>query len=118
MSISISSSRNADPRRLAKRSRISVSARSVETFLGAARHFSEELHNRDRVGVATGLAWTPVGGDLLFVEVVAVPGKGNLMLTGQLGKVMKESAQAAITYARSSSLLEKAPALPDYSCNK
>ncbi len=91
------------------RSRVSVSARSIEDYLGAARHFSEELLNRDRVGVATGLAWTPVGGDLLFIEVVAVPGKGGLMLTGQLGKVMKESAQAAITYARSSKLLKDAP---------
>ncbi len=91
------------------RSKISVSARSVESYLGAARHFNEELLDRDRVGVATGLAWTPVGGDLLFIEAAAVPGKGNLMLTGQLGKVMKESAQAAITYARSSSLLQDAP---------
>ena len=90
-------------------SKISVSARSVESYLGAARHFNEELLDRDRVGVATGLAWTPVGGDLLFIEAAAVPGKGNLMLTGQLGKVMKESAQAAITYARSSSLLQGAP---------
>ena len=71
------------------RSKISVSARSVESYLGAARHFNEELLDRDRVGVATGLAWTPVGGDLLFIEAAAVPGKGNLMLTGQLGKVMK-----------------------------
>jgi len=91
------------------RSKISVSARSVESYLGAARHFNEELLDRDRVGVATGLAWTPVGGDLLFIEAAAVPGKGNLMLTGQLGKVMKESAQAAITYARSSNLLKDAP---------
>jgi ATP-dependent Lon protease len=52
------------------------------------------------VGVATGLAWTAVGGDLLFIEVVAVPGKGQLLLTGQLGDVMKESAQAALSYAR------------------
>jgi ATP-dependent Lon protease len=50
--------------------------------------------------VATGLAWTAVGGDLLFIEVVAVPGKGLLLLTGQLGDVMKESAQAALSYAR------------------
>jgi len=72
----------------------------VEEFLGARKHFSEELLNRDRVGVATGLAWTAVGGDLLFIEVVAVPGKGQLLLTGQLGDVMKESAQAALSYAR------------------
>src|SRR5262249_14865267 len=73
----------------------------VEELLGPRKHFSEELLDRDRVGVATGLAWTAVGGDLLFIEVVAVPGKGQLLLTGQLGDVMKESAQAALSYARS-----------------
>ncbi|HVG11303.1 MAG TPA: endopeptidase La [Thermoanaerobaculia bacterium] len=72
----------------------------VEELLGPRKHFSEELLERDRVGVATGLAWTAVGGDLLFIEVVAVPGKGQLLLTGQLGDVMKESAQAALSYAR------------------
>ncbi len=73
----------------------------VEKFLGVRKHYAEELLNRDRVGVATGLAWTAVGGDILFIEVVAVPGKGQLLLTGQLGDVMKESAQAALSYARS-----------------
>ncbi len=92
------------------RSKASVSVRSVENYLGPAKHFSEELLSRDRIGVATGLAWTPAGGDLLFIETVAVPGSGKLLMTGQLGKVMKESAQAAITYARSSNLLSKAPA--------
>jgi ATP-dependent Lon protease len=79
---------------------MAVDAAKVEEFLGARKHFSEELLNRDRVGVATGLAWTSVGGDLLFIEVVAVPGKGQLLLTGQLGDVMKESAQAAVSFAR------------------
>jgi ATP-dependent Lon protease len=79
---------------------MAVDAAKVEEFLGARKHFSEELLNRDRVGVATGLAWTSVGGDLLFIEVVAVPGKGLLLLTGQLGDVMKESAQAAVSFAR------------------
>jgi ATP-dependent Lon protease len=51
-------------------------------------------------GVATGLAWTPVGGDVLFIEATAMPGKGKLMITGQLGDVMKESAQAALSYVR------------------
>ncbi len=78
-----------------------VGAAQVEEFLGPRKHFAEELLDRDRVGVATGLAWTAVGGDLLFIEVVAVPGKGQLLLTGQLGDVMKESAQAALSYARS-----------------
>jgi ATP-dependent Lon protease len=73
----------------------------VEELLGPRKHYSEELLERDRVGVATGLAWTAAGGDLLFIEVVAVPGKGQLLLTGQLGEVMKESAQAAVSYARS-----------------
>ena len=80
--------------------RIVVDPAKVEEFLGPRKHFAEELLNRDRVGVATGLAWTAVGGDLLFIEVVAVPGKGQLLLTGQLGDVMKESAQAALSYAR------------------
>ena len=78
-----------------------VSLRTVEELLGPARHFSDELLARGRVGVATGLAWTPTGGDLLFIEAVAVPGEGKLLLTGQLGEVMKESAQAAVTFARS-----------------
>jgi ATP-dependent Lon protease len=80
--------------------RIVIDAEKVEEFLGARKHFSEELLDRDRVGVATGLAWTAVGGDLLFIEVVAVPGKGQILMTGSLGDVMKESAQAAISYAR------------------
>jgi ATP-dependent Lon protease len=80
--------------------RMVIDPAKVEEFLGARKHFAEELLNRDRVGVATGLAWTAVGGDLLFIEVVAVPGKGLLLLTGQLGDVMKESAQAALSFAR------------------
>jgi len=71
-------------------------------MLGPAKHLPEELLKRDQVGVATGLAWTPVGGDLLFIEALAVRGKGGLRLTGQLGDVMKESAQAAMSYARAS----------------
>ena len=80
--------------------RVEIDTQQVEELLGVRKHFSEELLDRDRVGVATGLAWTAVGGDLLFIEVVAVPGKGQLLLTGQLGDVMKESAQAALSYAR------------------
>ncbi len=82
-------------------SSIRVTKTAVERLLGPARHFSEELLHRDRIGVATGLAWTAAGGDLLFIEVVAVPGKGRLRLTGQLGEVMKESAQTALSHARS-----------------
>ncbi|HVR44437.1 MAG TPA: endopeptidase La [Thermoanaerobaculia bacterium] len=72
----------------------------IEKYLGPMKHFAEELLERDQVGVATGLAWTAVGGDILFIEAIAVRGKGKLQLTGQLGEVMKESAQAALTYAR------------------
>jgi ATP-dependent Lon protease len=74
---------------------------NLDTFLGRPRVFQDELLKRDQVGVATGLAWTPVGGDILFVEATAMRGRGGLMLTGQLGDVMKESAQAALSYARS-----------------
>jgi ATP-dependent Lon protease len=80
---------------------VEIGPERVEELLGPRKHFAEELLERDRVGVATGLAWTAVGGDLLFIEVVAVPGKGQLLLTGQLGDVMKESAQAALSYTRS-----------------
>ena len=74
---------------------------NLDQFLGRPKVFQEELLKRDQIGVATGLAWTPVGGDVLFVEATAMKGRGSLMLTGQLGDVMKESAQAALSYARS-----------------
>ncbi len=83
-----------------KTRRYRITGASVEKMLGPAKHLAEELLKRDQVGVATGLAWTPVGGDLLFIEALAVRGKGGLRLTGQLGDVMKESAQAAMSYAR------------------
>jgi len=78
----------------------SLTASSVPDVLGPRRHYSEELLSRNRVGVATGLAWTAAGGDLLFIEALSVPGTGKLQLTGQLGDVMKESAQAALSFAR------------------
>src|SRR5262250_2007596 len=74
---------------------------NLDQFLGRPKIFQEELLKRDQIGVATGLAWTPVGGDILFVEATAMKGRGGLTLTGQLGDVMKESAQAALSYARS-----------------
>jgi ATP-dependent Lon protease len=80
--------------------RVRVSPRIAERLLGPAKHFSEELLDRDRVGVATGLAWTASGGDILLVEAALLPGKGQLLLTGHLGDVMKESAQAALSFAR------------------
>jgi ATP-dependent Lon protease len=85
---------------------------TIEKYLGAMKHFAEELLERDQVGVATGLAWTSVGGDILFIEATAVRGKGKLSLTGQLGEVMKESAQAALTYARAHADEQGIP--PDY----
>jgi ATP-dependent Lon protease len=80
---------------------VTVDIPGVEGFLGAPRFESEDL--RERVlspGVATGLAWTSVGGDVLFVEAIAMPGERGLILTGQLGDVMKESAQAALSWVR------------------
>jgi ATP-dependent Lon protease len=83
-----------------KARRYRISASSVEKMLGPVKHFRDEQLKRDQVGVSTGLAWTSVGGDILFVEALGVRGKGGLRLTGQLGDVMKESAQAAMSYAR------------------
>jgi len=80
---------------------ISVSERTVATFLGPAQVRWELAAEADEVGVATGLAATMSGGDVLFVEATTVAGKGRLILTGKLGDVMQESAQAALTYARS-----------------
>jgi len=83
--------------------KVSVSEPRVRELLGR-RRFSMESRRRTREpGVATGLAWTPVGGDVLFVEATAMPGKGKLTLTGQLGEVMRESAQAALSYVRAHS---------------
>ncbi|QER41697.1 endopeptidase La [Thermodesulfobacterium sp. TA1] len=70
-------------------------------FLGPPEYIEELKQEEDEVGVATGLAWTPNGGEVLYVEAVVMPGKGNLILTGHLGEVMKESAQAALSYIRS-----------------
>jgi ATP-dependent Lon protease len=83
-----------------KERRYRINSLSVEKMLGPVKHFRDEQLKKDQVGVATGLAWTSVGGDLLFVEALGVRGKGGLRLTGQLGDVMKESAQAAMSYAR------------------
>ncbi|MBF6593523.1 MAG: endopeptidase La [Thermaceae bacterium] len=77
-----------------------VDAPEVPTYLGIPKFRPDRAENEPQVGAAQGLAWTPVGGTLLTIEVAAVPGKGGLSLTGQLGDVMKESAQAALTYLR------------------
>jgi ATP-dependent Lon protease len=74
---------------------------NLHKYLGPPRYLPEEEREKDEVGVATGLAWTQVGGEMLAVEASLMRGKGQLMLTGQLGDVMRESAQAALSYARS-----------------
>ncbi len=81
--------------------RVTITAADVPTWLGRPRYLVEEYERVEIPGVATGLAWTPVGGQVLFVEATAMPGKGRLTLTGQLGTIMKESAMAALSYVRS-----------------
>jgi ATP-dependent Lon protease len=78
-----------------------VTEEKLHDYLGPAKFHYELAGEVDEVGVATGLAWTPVGGEVLFVEASLIPGRGNLILTGKLGDVMQESARAALTYARS-----------------
>ncbi|MCL2102711.1 MAG: endopeptidase La [Syntrophorhabdaceae bacterium] len=78
-----------------------VTAKNVPKYLGVPIHIPEKEAEADEVGVATGLAWTPTGGDILFIEVSLVDGKGGVTITGNLGDVMRESAQAALTYVRS-----------------
>ncbi|HEY3412308.1 MAG TPA: endopeptidase La [Armatimonadota bacterium] len=83
---------------------VTVDVAAVESYLGAPRFEDEDLRDRTLIpGVVTGLAWTPVGGDVLFVEAIAMPGERGLTLTGQLGDVMKESAQAALSWVRAHS---------------
>jgi ATP-dependent Lon protease len=77
-----------------------ITSQNIEGYLGPPRIFKDQLLTKDQVGVATGVAWTATGGEILFVEVTKMKGKGNLSLTGSLGDVMKESAQAALSYAR------------------
>ena len=76
----------------------------MRELLGRPRVFAETKRRTADAGVATGLAWTPVGGDILFIEATAMPGSGHLTVTGQLGDVMKESAQAAVSYVRAHSV--------------
>jgi ATP-dependent Lon protease len=83
-----------------RRSKRTIRPETVEELLGKPRFQPEVKRRTSEPGVATGLAWTPVGGDVLFVEAVAYPGDGKLQITGQLGDVMKESAAAALSYVR------------------
>jgi len=84
-----------------KAPRMEVDELDLPTYLGKLRFFSEIAERTSVPGVATGLAWTPSGGDILFIETSRMPGKGHLEITGQLGDVMKESAKAALTFVRS-----------------
>ena len=78
-----------------------IAADKIADYLGPQKYLSEVAERTSIPGVATGLAWTPVGGDILFIEATRMPGKSSLTLTGQLGDVMKESAQTATSYVRS-----------------
>jgi ATP-dependent Lon protease len=83
------------------RRKVTISAARARELLGKRRVFGETRRRTSEPGVATGLAWTPAGGDVLFVEATAMPGSGKLTITGQLGDVMRESAQAALSWVRS-----------------
>jgi ATP-dependent Lon protease len=92
------------------KTKVTVKGKDLETYLGPPRIRRDVLERNDEIGVVTGLAWTPYGGDVLFVESTVVEGKGRLTITGQLGDVMRESAQAALTYVRSRTAEIGAPA--------
>ena len=79
---------------------VRVTADNLKDFLRVPRIFNEGALKKDQIGIVTGLAWTAVGGDILFIEALKTKGKGKLMLTGQIGEVMQESAQAAFSYAK------------------
>jgi ATP-dependent Lon protease len=96
----------------AKRKLVKISPEKVRQLLGPMRFRDMELEKKPEVGVATGLAWTEVGGELLPAEVTVMKGRGNLVLTGKLGEVMQESAKAALSYIRSKSEQLKVP--PDF----
>src|SRR3979411_1198249 len=83
-----------------KRLRRVVDVKGVRASLGKRRFHGDVAERIDRAGVATGLVWTPTGGEIVFVEAALTPGKGELRLTGQLGDVMKESASAALSYLK------------------
>jgi ATP-dependent Lon protease len=88
---------------MSRRKQVVLTSAKLRNCLGSPRNMPEERLMRDQIGIATGLAWTPFGGEVLFVEAQAMNGKGNLILTGQMGDVMKESAHAALSYARAHS---------------
>jgi ATP-dependent Lon protease len=89
---------------MTKRARLAVTRRNLEKFAGVRRFRFGEAESEDLVGVTTGLAWTEVGGELLTIEAVTLPGKGRVTATGKLGDVMKESVQAAESFVKSRSI--------------
>ena len=95
-----------------KARKVTISGKKARELLGRQRVFSETRRRTRVPGVATGLAWTPTGGDVLFIEATSMPGSGRLSITGQLGDVMKESAQAALSYVRANAA-EVAPDVPE-----
>lgn len=84
-----------------KKKRIRITLKNIENYLGTPKYKIDKIEKEDAIGLATGLAWTEMGGEVLSVETIIMPGKGKLTLTGQLGEVMQESGKAALTYARS-----------------
>ncbi len=91
---------------------VKFNCKTLDTYLGPRQFADDECNKVNKVGICNGLAWTMYGGEMIKIEAVLMPGKGKLMLTGQLGDVMKESAQAALTYARANS---EAFVITDYS---
>jgi len=83
---------------------ITITKETIHKYLGPAKYSHQVAETKDEIGVVTGLGWTPVGGEVFSIEVVKMPGRGRLNLTGQLGSVMKESAQAGLSFARAYSL--------------
>jgi ATP-dependent Lon protease len=97
-----------------RRSKRTIRPETVTELLGKPRFQQEVRRRTSEPGVATGLAWTPVGGDVLFVEAIAYPGDGKLQITGQLGDVMKESAAAALSYVKSTTAARNGAVPPDW----
>lgn len=83
-----------------KKISLNVTKQKIASLLGKRKFLSDKAEKKADIGIATGMAWTPNGGEILFVEAIKMPGKGNLILTGQLGDVMKESARAALSYIK------------------
>ncbi len=84
-----------------KKDVVKITPANLNKYLGMVRYKYDKINQKNEIGVVTGLAWTSVGGDTLFIEVSVMPGTGKLELTGQLGDVMKESARAGLSYIRS-----------------